>query len=210
MPPSAPCDGKTVAITGAANGLGQAVAIAFVAAGADRIAIMDSFNSSFSETLERASAAAIEAGRPAPELSSLRLDVGDPASLENGVNQIHSRWGHVDVLINTISQVQPFETSDIDAWWKTWEMNVKEALVVARTLLPLLLRGTDKTIVYVIPPSSSPQSPSTSHYLSELAMMRLSEDLTLEHGNDGLLAYSLQPGSQEKQTQESDSVKRSK
>lgn len=52
MPPSAPCDGKTVVITGAANGLGQAVAIAFVAAGADRIAIMDSFNSSFSETLE--------------------------------------------------------------------------------------------------------------------------------------------------------------
>lgn len=218
MSPSAipaPCAGKTVVVTGAAKGLGQAAAVAFAAAGAERIAIVDS--SSTPDTLERASQATAEAGRPAPELFSLQLEVGDAASVHTGVTEIHSRWGHADILINTIGHMSPFElqqqslgASDIDVWWKTREVSVKDAFVVARAMLPLLLKGAEKTIVNVISPSSSLlESTSGAHSLLELAMMRLSVGLMLDYGNEGLLAYSLQPGYYEaKDMQESVNLSR--
>jgi NAD(P)-dependent dehydrogenase (short-subunit alcohol dehydrogenase family) len=199
---TAPCADKTVVITGAAQGLGQAAAVAFAAAGAKRIAIVDS--SCTSDTIERASQAAAEAGRTEPELFSFHLNLGEAASIDTEFTEIHSRLGHVDVLINTTEHISLFnlqrgtiEASNVDKWWKSWETSVKDAFVVARALLPLLLKGTEKTIVNVIS-ARSPllQFTSEPHDLSELAMMHLSEGLMLEYGNEGLLAYSLQPGHQ--------------
>lgn len=82
-------------------------------------------------------------------------------------------------------------------WWKNWEASVKGAFVVARALLPLLLKGTEKTMVNIIS-ARLPllQFMPGTHNLSELAMMHLSESLMFDYGNEGLLAYSLQPGHQ--------------
>ncbi|EPS34782.1 hypothetical protein PDE_09746 [Penicillium oxalicum 114-2] len=197
---SALCTGKTVVVTGAAGCLGQAVAVAFAAAGAERIAMVDNFNAS--DTFEKILKAAQDTGRPAPELLSLHLEIGDATSVDTGVAEIHSRWGHVDILINTTSHMPPcglqrpvLENSDINAWWETWEVSVKDAFIVARALLPLLLKGSDRTVVNVL--SASPSLPtftSGAQDLSALAMMRLSEGLMLDYRKVGLLAYSLQLG----------------
>ncbi|CAG8888091.1 unnamed protein product [Penicillium egyptiacum] len=200
-PITALCAGKTVVITGAAQGLSQAAAVAFAAAGAKRIAIVDS--SCTSDTNERASQAATEAGRTEPELCSFHLNLGEAASVDTKFAEIHSRLGHVAILIDTTEHISLFNlqrgtigASNVDVW-KNWEASVKDACVVARALLPLLLKGTEKTIVNVIS-ARSPllQFTSGTHDLSELAMMHLSEGLMLDYGNEGLLAYSLQPGHQ--------------
>ncbi|KAJ6180059.1 hypothetical protein N7519_010520 [Penicillium mononematosum] len=199
-PTTALCAGKTIVITGAAQGLGQAAAVAFAAAGAKRIAIVDS--SCTSDTIERASQAAAEAGRTELELFPFHLNLGEAASIDTEFTKIHSRLGYVDILINTTEHISLFnlqrgtmEASNVDVWWKNCEASVKDAFVVARALLPLLLKGTEKTIVNVIS-ARSPllQFTSGTHDLSELAMMRLSEDLMLDYRNEGLLVYSLQPG----------------
>ena len=191
----APCVGKTVFITGAAREMGQATVISFAAAGADRIAIMDRVDAS--ATHARALQAAADAGRPIPEVLVLEVDVCDVASVEAGVKEVSSRWGHVDVLINNAGDLSPFEpqplgASDMDAWWRTWEVNVKGIYVVVRALLPLLLQGTEKTIVNMISIGSLALMPGASAYqLSKLAVMRLSECLMLDHAHCGLLAYSM-------------------
>ena len=191
----APCDGKTVLVTGAATGMGQATVISFAAAGADRIAIVDRVDAS--ATRARALQAAVNAGRPAPEMLVLKSDVCDVASVEAGVQEVNSRWGHVDVLINDTGDLSPFEpqplgASDMDAWWRTWELNVKGVYLVVRALLPLLLQGREKTIVNVTSVGSLALTPGASAYqLSNLAVMRLPECLMLEYAHRGLLAYSV-------------------
>ena len=191
----APCVGKTVFVTGAATEMGQATVISFAATGADRIAIVDRVDAS--ATRARALRAAVDAGRPAPEMLVLEVDVCDVASVEAGVKEVSSRWGHVDVLINnagdlSLFEPQPLGASDIDAWWRTWEVNAKGIYLVIRALLPLLLQGTEKTIVNVVSVGSLALLPGASAYqLSMLAVMRLSECLMLDHAHDGLLAYSM-------------------
>lgn len=195
----APCVGKTVFVTGAARGMGQAIAISFAAAGADRIAMMDRVDAS--ATRARALQAAVDAGRPAPEMLVLIMDVCDGASVEAGVKEVSSRWGHVDLLINNAGDLSPLEpqpqplgASDMDAWWRTWEVNVKGVYLVVRALLPLLLQGTEKTIVNLTSVGSLALTPGTSaSQLSKLAVMRLSECLMLDYAHDGLLAYSVDP-----------------
>lgn len=195
----APCVGKTVFVTGAAKGMGQATVVSFAAAGVDRIAIVDHVDAS--ATRARALQAAVDAGRPAPEMLVLEIDVCDVASVEAGVKEVSSRWGHVDVLITNTDDLSPFEpqpqplgASDMEAWWRTWEVNVKCVYLVVRALLPLLLQGTEKTIVNVTSVDSLVLTPGASAYqLSKLAVMRLSECLMLDYAHDGLLAYTVHP-----------------
>ncbi|KAJ5512747.1 hypothetical protein N7463_002299 [Penicillium fimorum] len=197
---SAPCAGKTVVITGAAQDLSQAAAVAFAAAGAKRIAMVNT--SGTSDAIEKASQVAAEAGRPAPELFSFHLKIGEPASIDTELSEIYSRLGHVDILINVTEHISLFNIqrgtiaeSNIDSWWEVLEASVKDSIVVARILLPLLLKGTEKTFVNLISARSPlPQFTSETPDLSEFAMIHLSECLMLDYGDEGLLAYSLQPG----------------
>ncbi|KAJ5598868.1 hypothetical protein N7537_008952 [Penicillium hordei] len=196
---SAPCAGKTVVITGAAEDLSQAAAVAFATAGVKRIAMVNS--SGTSDAIEKASQDAAEAGRLAPELFFFHLIIGEPASIDTELPEIHSRLGHVDILTNATEHISLFNiqrgtiaASDICSW-EVLEASVEDSFVVARILLPLLLKGTEKTFVNLISARSPlPQPTSGTHGLSEFAMIHLSECLMLDYGNKGLLAYSLQPG----------------
>ena len=128
----ASCVGKAVFVTGAATGMGQATVVSFAAAGAHRVAIVDHVDAS--ATRARALQAAVDVSRPAPEMLVLESDFCDGASVEAGVQEVSSRWGHVDVLVNNavdLSQLesQPLEASDMDAWWRIWEVNVKARLL---------------------------------------------------------------------------------
>ena len=191
----ASCVGKTVFVTRAATGMGQATVVSFAAAGAHRIAIVDHVDAS--ATRARALQAAVDVSRPAPEMLVLESDVCDVASVEAGVQEVSSRWGHVDVLINNtvdLSQLesQPLGASDMDAWWRIGEVNVKGVYLVVRAMLPLLLQGTEKTIVNGTSVGSLALTPGASPYqLSKLAVIRLSECLMLEYAHHGLLAYSV-------------------
>ncbi|MCJ1269496.1 hypothetical protein MMC22_009388 [Lobaria immixta] len=91
-------------------------------------------------------------------------------------------------------QPEPLGASDMGAWWRTWEVNVNGVYLVVRALLPLLFRGTEKTIVNVTSVGSLALTPGASaHQLSKLAVMRLSECLMLDYAYNGLLANSMHP-----------------
>ncbi|KAJ3939593.1 uncharacterized protein N0V96_010376 [Colletotrichum fioriniae] len=80
--------GKTVLVTGAAGTLGQATAISFAAAGIARLAIVDHVD--VSDTREKVLQAAIDVGKPTPDVLALTIDVYDAASVEAGVREVSS------------------------------------------------------------------------------------------------------------------------
>ncbi|RYP78792.1 hypothetical protein DL769_003128 [Monosporascus sp. CRB-8-3] len=193
----APCAGKTVLVTGAAKGIGQAIVASYASAGASRIAI--AARGDTSATRSRALQAAADAGRQGLEILVLRLDVCDYASITACVAEVSSKWGFVDILINNAGYLAPFEplgVSDMDEWWRTWEVNVRGVYWVVRALLPLLLRGADKTIVNLTSVGALALTPGASAYQpSKIAVMRLTEYLMVDYMKQGLLAYSVHPAS---------------
>jgi 3-oxoacyl-[acyl-carrier protein] reductase len=84
--------GRSVTVTGAAQGIGHAIARAFLDAGA-RVAVIDSNETALLKNW------ADQAGRP--ELLSVHTaDVGDTGSAERTVERILDRCGQVDILVN--------------------------------------------------------------------------------------------------------------
>ena len=194
------CSGKTVFITGAAAGIGQASAILFATAGADRIALADYIDATITRT--SALKAAVDAGKPVPEITILSIDVRNVQSIEAGLREMTAHWGHIDILINNPGNLPEAEiqspslaAKDIERWRLTWESHIKGTYSVARALIPLLLQGTDKTVVNVTSIGLPVATLGAGRYqLSRQSIESLSEDLVLTCGKEGLLAYSMCAG----------------
>ncbi|KAL2067495.1 hypothetical protein VTL71DRAFT_1920 [Oculimacula yallundae] len=192
--------GKTVFITGGATGIGQASAISFAAAGAIRIAIADHIEATTTRT--RALQAAVDAAQPPPDVMVLKIDFRDAQSIEAGLGQVRARWGHVDILINNPgnpseprARSQSLTIADTESSRTTEESHIKGAFSLARDLFPLLLQGTDRTVVNVTSIGVSVAKQSTSKdQLSTRSILSLSEDFVLACGKEGILVFSMLAG----------------
>jgi NAD(P)-dependent dehydrogenase (short-subunit alcohol dehydrogenase family) len=119
-------DGQVVAITGGGRGIGRATAAAMVAKGA-RVAIGD-IDCPLAE-------------RTAAELGSgaigLRLDVTDQASFAGFLDEVESRLGPLDVLVNNagIMPVGPFVDETDPATSKLIDVNVMGVIIGSKLAL---------------------------------------------------------------------------
>lgn len=113
-----------------------------------------------------------------------------------------AHWGHIDILINNPGNLPEAEiqspslaAKDIERWRLTWESHIKGTYSVARALIPLLLQGTDKTVVNVTSIGLPVATLGARRYqLSRQSIESLSEYLVLTCGKEGLLACSICAG----------------
>jgi NAD(P)-dependent dehydrogenase (short-subunit alcohol dehydrogenase family) len=143
--------GRHVFITGASRGIGRATALSFAKAGASAIAIGAR---SDLQTLEREILAAAEAAHPGshpPKVVRVPLDVAEPASVSRAAAQLEEALdGRLDILINNAGYLEaplPLAESDPGEWWKTMTINLRGPYLVARAMLPWMLRDGQKTII---------------------------------------------------------------
>lgn len=118
--------GKTVLITGAAGGIGTAMAERFAAAGA-RLALVDII------------AADDLAARLGSGHRAYQLDLEDPAAIADTVARIGADMG-IDVLINNagLGIVFPADQPDVEAWDRTMRINLRAPWLMAAAALPFL------------------------------------------------------------------------
>lgn len=89
----------------------------------------------------------------------------------------------------------PLRKSDPADWWGCWEVNVKGVYLVMRAFIPLLRKGTQKTIVNVSSVGALWVAPGASAYQTgKFAVLRLTEFVMAEYGSEGMLAYAIHPG----------------
>ena len=188
--------GKCVFITGASKGLGRATAISFAKAGAEGIAV--GARSDFSNLEAEIQSAAGAAGKKAPKVLLIKLDVIDKASVANAAKETEQAFGRLDILINNagyLSEFVPIGKDDSDDWWMNWEVNIKGLYFVTKAFLPLMLKGGDKTVVNLSSIGGHIVRPGGSGYqTSKFAVMRLTEHMNVDYGQQGLLAYCIHPG----------------
>ncbi|KAI0889384.1 NAD(P)-binding protein [Annulohypoxylon maeteangense] len=188
-------NGKAVFISGASRGLGRAMAISFAKAGASMIAI--GARSDLSTTAKEMKAAVASVGKPEPRILLVKFDVSDRKSVDEAADQVKKSFGHIDIVINNagVLYISPIVDSDPDEWSKVFQINLVGPYLVARAFIPLLLEGSDKTIITVSSVGAHLKSPGLSAYqTSKLAVIRLTEFIATEYGNKGVLAYSIHPG----------------
>ncbi|KAI1467545.1 NAD(P)-binding protein [Daldinia caldariorum] len=194
-PTKADFSGKAVLITGASRGLGRAIAISFAKAGASMIAV--GARSDLSATVDEVKAAAQRVGKPEPKVLALELDVADPKNVDDAATKVKESFGRLDVVINNagIFDASKILDTDPEAWWNIWRVNVMGPFNTTRSFLPLLSQSSIRTIVTFSSVGAHLVGPGLSAYQSsKLAVLRLSEFISAEYGDRGIVAYAIHPG----------------
>ncbi|OTA68697.1 oxidoreductase-like protein [Hypoxylon sp. EC38] len=190
------CKGKAILVTGGNKGIGKGVAVSYARAGASHIAITS--RSDASNVVVEIEKAAVDAGREKPAVLLLRMDVTDSASVKAAAHVLEANWGRLDILIGNagfLAKYQKILDGDEDEWWKSFDVNVRGSYLVAKSFLPLMLKGGDKTIINMTSTGVSHFHTGGSGYqLSKFALLRFTEYLMAEYADQGLLTYSLHPG----------------
>lgn len=135
--------GKTILVTGAASGIGQASAVAFAQAGGR--AIVTDLNAEAGEK----TAAAIRAS--GGEAAFIQMDVTKLASAQAAAERVRADFGRLDVLVNAAGWdiIQPFMDNTPEYWTKIIALNFLGPIQVTRALLPLLMESGSGRIVNV-------------------------------------------------------------
>lgn len=182
-------DGRTVLITGAAGGIGQALARAFVAQGA-RLMLLDRV----AEPLE----ALRDELAAQTEVHSAVCDLGRDADVDALAQTIGQRWDRLDVLVNNAGTEYPTpidaSADDTNARWANLlDNNVASMWRLTRALLPLLPRGAS-----VINQSSIwgriGVAGFSAYSASKHAVVGLTRSLALELGPRGIRVNAVCPG----------------
>ena len=176
--------------------MGRATAISFAKAGASRIAV--AARSDFGTLEQEIHAAAKAAGKESPQVLEVKLDVQSLASVDAAAEQVEKVFGKLDVLVNNAGYLENFTPllgSDPAEWWRTWEVNVRGVYYATRVFLPLLLKGTGKTIINLSSIGGLDMFAGGSSYeTTKLAVMRLTEFTCTEYASQGVVAYAVHPG----------------
>src|SRR5581483_9873955 len=127
--------GKSAVVTGAGNGIGRAVAIAFAEAGAN-VACVD-----LDRTAAEATAAAI--GKAA---IAVACDVSNEAQVEAAAKTVLARYPAIHVLLNGAAGHDPNGTVlelTLADWNEVFAVNVAGAFLMSRAILPAKAMATD-------------------------------------------------------------------
>ncbi|KAL8678153.1 MAG: hypothetical protein Q9186_005485 [Xanthomendoza sp. 1 TL-2023] len=195
-PLKANLSGKSVFISGASRGLGRAMTLSFVTAGASSIAI--GARGDMTSLVEDVKNSAAAAQRTPPNVLPITFDVTSQESIDGAAAAVEEAFGKLDIVVNNagvLSANSNIADSDSEDWWRAWTINVRGTYLVTRAFLPLMLKGGDKQIVNVCSVGAHIITPGLSAYqASKLAQLRFTEFVCAEYGDQGVLAFAIHPG----------------
>jgi len=178
--------GKTVLITGASRGIGEAAAHIFAAAGANVVLM--------ARGARQIEAIAAEIGEKA---LAAPCDVADWSSVRSAVDVAVARFGGVDVLINNAGVIEPIASlmeSDPAEWGRVIDINTKGVYYGMRAVMPLMA-GKGGSILTISSGAAHNALEGWSHYCtSKAAVHMLTKCAHKEASGRGIRAIGLSPG----------------
>lgn len=176
--------GKRIIVTGAATGIGRAVAEACLAQGA-RVVIAD-----LNAAVGQATADAIGAGFVA-------CDVSDEQSVTAMVASAVARLGGLDGLVNNagLQKAGPIETATVADWDALMGVNLRGVFLATRAAIPHLRASGGGSIVNTASLAGKRGGPGIGAYAaSKGGVMAFTTATALELARDGIRANSVCPG----------------
>jgi short-subunit dehydrogenase len=168
-------DGNGVVVSGAAGGLGRALALRFGAAGA-RLGLLDRDEAGLAGT------AALLRGAGAPACAAAVCDVADPPACAEAMAAVRRELGAIDVLINNagISHRSAFTRTDPAVIRRVMEVNFFGALHCTHAALPDLIERRGQLIVISSVAGFAPLVARTGYSASKHALHGFFDSLRSE------------------------------
>ncbi len=183
--------GKKALVTGGSRGIGQGIALCLAKQGAD---VAVNYHSKAQEA--EAVVAAIKAlGR---DSFAVQADVSDLESIRKMFEEIKSKWGKLNILVNNagILQVKPFDQVTGEDWEMMIHTNLRGQYFCAQEAIKLM--GQGGKIINLASISSGGVGiayPQISHYTtSKGGVVGMTEALAVELGPKGINVNAIAPG----------------
>ncbi|GGM83339.1 SDR family NAD(P)-dependent oxidoreductase [Dactylosporangium sucinum] len=185
--------GKVIVVTGAARGLGAALAEALVREGA-RVAVLTRSRDRSEQIAHDIAARHPGQTPPMPVVA----DVADEAEVMAAARVVDERWNRVDALINNAAWIPPhrgvLETSVADLR-RVLDSNFVGCVLTTKHFAPLMIRGGGGRIVYLSSIIGLQANAGQSAYgASKAAVNLLNEVVHRELGDQGIRTVALAPG----------------
>jgi len=177
---------KVVAVTGAARGIGLAVARRFLAGGW-RTALLDID----APTLAAAARGLGEAALP------IECDVAEPAQVRAAVDRVAARFGRLDALVNNagIAVFKPLLETSYEEWSRVLAVNLTGPFLCTQACAPLILKSGGGSVVNIGSISGVRASTLRVAYgTSKAALEHLTKQQAAELGNVGIRVNGVAPG----------------
>ena len=138
--------GRVIAITGAGDGIGRAVALACARHQASVILIGRNVSK-----LEAVHAEIAASRAPEASIAVLDLERALAADYDRVADAVLERYGRLDGLLHNaalLGTLSPIEHYDVPTWCRVLHVNVTAAFALTQVLLPALKKSADASVVF--------------------------------------------------------------
>ena len=181
---------KTIIVTGASTGIGQAFSVACASYGA-KIIVADM--NSGEETVEIIKSKGGEA-------KFVEVDVANEKSTDLMAKAAYDWTGRVDGLINNAAyfrevKLTPFEEIDVAVWDKIFDVNVKGIWQCSKAVIPYMRNNNGGSIINISSVVAVAGQPGYLHYVATKgAVLAMTKGLAKECGKDLVRVNTIAPG----------------
>jgi NAD(P)-dependent dehydrogenase (short-subunit alcohol dehydrogenase family) len=179
-------DGKVAIVTGASQGIGNAIAHGLAGEGA-RIVVADLRGA---DTAAEAFADGV----------GVTIDVSDEVAVQSLADETVARCGSIDILVNNAGlyaslAMRPFTEIPLAEWRQVMDVNVASMFLMCRAVVPVMRQNGGGRIVNISSGTPFRGVPFLLHYVtSKGAIVAFTRALAKEVGKDGVLVNCVAPG----------------
>ena len=178
---------KVAIVTGAAVGIGQAIAESFARDGA-RVVVVDR-DGDAAETVARTIGS--------ERAMAVTADVTSPSDTRRMAEAAEAWFGHIDILVNNagVRFISPFQEMSIEVWRTTIEVNLTGTFLCAHAVVPAMLRqGRGKIVNMASATGTLALTKRSAYAASKAGVMGLTKALAFELSSQGIWVNAVAPG----------------
>lgn len=179
---------RIAVVTGAARGIGAAIAVRLASDGYD-IAILDIDEARCADT-----AGAVRAcGRRA---QAVAVDVSDEASVRTAVDRVTAELGEPAVLVNNAGVFfeRMSHRTGVDDWNRIIDVNLRGAFLMSRAMQPFFKSSGDGRVINISSVAALGHIGQSAYASAKAGIIGLTRTLAIEFGHLGATVNAVAPG----------------
>jgi len=180
---------KVALVTGAAQGIGRAVALVLARNGAD-IVVSDI-------NLEKAEETAKEIEGIGPKAMAIRVNVANPGDVEGMVDAVLERFGRIDILVNNagIARDKLILRMTEEDWDAVLNINLKGTFNCTKAVVKQMSKQRSGKIVNIASVSGEMGNPGQANYsASKAGVIGFTKTIAREFAQRGINVNAIAPG----------------